>query len=244
MSTPPPSRTTTFLSAEWHNLVVVNFPVPQSLLLPYLPSGTELDLWQDKALVSLVAFQFINTRVLGVPIPFHRNFEEINLRFYVRRREGTHVKRGVVFIKELVPRWAIATVARVVYHENYVCVPMTHQVSIQGSERLLNYYWREQHRNNSIQATVTDAPQPLQAGSEAEFILEHYWGYCRVSSTQTIEYEVQHPPWRAWTMPQIVLDADLSATYGADFGAAMAGGWCSAFVAEGSAIKVLSGRGL
>src|ERR1700730_14672902 len=109
----------TFLTAEWRNLAMLNYEVEPSLLSPFIPSGTEIDRWDDKTFVSLVGFRFLNTRVRGIPIPFHRNFEEVNLRFYVRRTVGDEVRRGVVFIKEIVPRWAIAAVARSVYNERY-----------------------------------------------------------------------------------------------------------------------------
>jgi uncharacterized protein YqjF (DUF2071 family) len=98
-----------FLTAEWRNLAMLNYEVDQSLLLPFVPSGTTLDQWEGKTYVSLVGFRFLKTRVLGLPVPFHTNFDEVNLRFYVRRRIAGDVRRGVVFIREIVPRWAIAS---------------------------------------------------------------------------------------------------------------------------------------
>jgi Uncharacterized conserved protein (COG2071) len=112
-----------FLTAEWRALAMLNYEVDASLLRHFVPAGTELDCWQGKTLVSLVGFRFLKTRVLGIPIPFHRNFDEVNLRFYVRRAEATEVKRGVVFIREIVPRRAIAAVARAFYNERYLALP-------------------------------------------------------------------------------------------------------------------------
>ena len=74
-----------FLSAEWRYLAMLNYRVPAEWLTPFVPVGTELDLWDGAAYLSLVGFHFRNTRLLGVPIPFHQTFEEVNLRFYVRR---------------------------------------------------------------------------------------------------------------------------------------------------------------
>ena len=101
-----------FLSAVWRNLVMLNYEIEPDILRPLVPQGVELDSWKGKYFVSLVGFQFLDTRVLGMPIPFHRNFEEVNLRYYVRRRVEKGWRRGVVFVKEVVPRWAIATRGR------------------------------------------------------------------------------------------------------------------------------------
>jgi uncharacterized protein YqjF (DUF2071 family) len=133
-----------FLTAEWRDLVLLNYEVDPGLLVPYVPRGTELDYWNSKAFVSLVGFRFVNTKVFGVPIPLHSNFTEANLRFYVRRREQGEVRRGVVFIREIVPRPAIALVARTFYNENYVTLPMTHTI--------------EKYENGSSQPRTAGAP--------------------------------------------------------------------------------------
>src|SRR3954468_20670393 len=119
-----------FLAAEWRYLAMLNYQVDPAILHPHLPRGTELDIWNGRHYISLVGFRFLNTRVLGVPIPFHRNFEEVNLRFYVRRKGPEGWRRGVVFIAEIVPRFAIAAVARLFYNENYVALPTRHKLDL------------------------------------------------------------------------------------------------------------------
>ena len=109
-----------FLTASWTDLVILNYEVPPAVVLPLVPRGTELDIWQGQALVSLVGFLFTDTRVRGLAIPWHRHFEEVNLRFYVRRRVASAPdRRAVVFVRELVPRYAIAAIARFLYNEPY-----------------------------------------------------------------------------------------------------------------------------
>ena len=103
-----PSSASPFLTARWVDLAMVNYEVDPALVRALVPAGTELDLWSGRCLVSVVGFQFLETRVLGLALPFHRNFEEVNLRFYVRRTVGDEARRGVVFVKEIVPRRAIA----------------------------------------------------------------------------------------------------------------------------------------
>src|SRR6185295_4061969 len=113
----------TFLTAEWRYLAMLNYEIDPAVLSPLVPRGTELGRWNGKTFVSMVGFLFLNTRVMVLSIPFHCDFEEINLRCYVRHRAADGWRRGVVFVKEIVPRAAIAWTARWLYDENYVALP-------------------------------------------------------------------------------------------------------------------------
>ncbi|HMP03946.1 MAG TPA: DUF2071 domain-containing protein, partial [Gemmatales bacterium] len=166
-----------FMTATWRQLLMLNFEIDPDLLAPRVPRGTELDTYSGRHYVSLVGFRFLNTRVLGVPIPGHRHFDEANLRFYVRRRGPEGWRRGVVFIKEIVPRWAIATVARWIYHEPYVALPMWHRWAEGREVTEVAYGWGAPPAEVAIRAEIAGAPEPLRPGSEEEFITEHYWGY-------------------------------------------------------------------
>jgi uncharacterized protein YqjF (DUF2071 family) len=226
-----------FLTAEWRTLLMLNYAIDPATLQPLVPRGTELDQWQGRSYVSVVGFLFLRTRVLGLPIPFHRNFEEINLRFYVRRLGPEGWRRGVVFVKEIVPRRAIATVARVVYNENYVARPMRHRIE----RGVVEYEWRDGAAWNRIRATRAGEAQPLQMGSEAEFITEHYWGYAAQPGGGTVEYRVEHPPWRVWQAGDVEFQCDVEGVYGREFVGCLRARPVSAFVAEGSAIVVRRG---
>lgn len=231
-----------FLSAEWRDLVMLNYEVDPALLRPLVPAGTEMDEWGGTTYVSLVGFLFLRTRVLGIPIPFHRHFEELNLRFYVRRRGPEGWRRGVVFVKEIVPRWAIATVARVVYNEQYQSMPMRHRIHpVEGGAREVEYGWKHGGRWSFIHATTRGEPRPLVPGSEAEFITEHYWGYAAQRSGGTVEYRVEHPAWRVWDAHTHALNADPASLYGPAFASPLAAAPRSAFVAEGSPVVVRRG---
>lgn len=227
-----------FLNAHWRDLLMLNYAVDPAWLRPLVPRGTALDLWQGEAVVSLVGFRFTDTRVLGVGVPGHRNFEEVNLRFYVRREADDGPRRAVVFIRELVPRRAIAWLARAWYNEPYRAVPMRHALDVRGTERALRYEWHQQGDWVGLAARTSGVPAPLPPGSEAEFITEHYWGYTRLRDGGTIEYRVTHPSWRIWPALDARATGDLSLTYGPEFGATLAGAPQSAFVAEGSAVTV------
>lgn len=223
--------------------MILNYEAPREMLAPLVPAGTELDEWHAQPLVSIVGFLFRDTRVRGVPIPRHRNFEEVNLRFYVRRRdEEGDWRRGVVFIRELVPRFAIAGVARHVYNEPYLCVPMSHNHDrVRGR---FEYRWRYTSEDFSLRAQVVGEPQPLEAGSEAEFITEHYWGYTRQKDGSTMEYRVEHPAWRVWTPIAAEFDGAERDMYGPAWDEILAGPPRSALVAEGSPVMVYEGEPL
>jgi uncharacterized protein YqjF (DUF2071 family) len=220
---------------------MLNYEVSPTLLAPRVPAGVTLDLWQGRALVSVVGFRFLNTRVLGVPVPRHRDFDEVNLRFYVRHVTGAgEVRRGVTFVRELVPRRAIAFVARLAYNEPYRAVPMRSSAPADVTERpgRIGYEWRTAAGWQGLGATAIGMPAALAPGSEAEFVTEHYWGYTRQRDGGTVEYAVTHPSWRVWTTEAPALTADVAGLYGHEFVAPLGGVPRSAFVAEGSPVVV------
>ncbi len=235
-----------FLTARWEHLVLLNYPCPAALLAPLVPAGTTLDPWLGQCLVSLVGFRFEDTRLAGLAIPGHRHFDEVNLRFYVRRiAEDGSVRRAVVFIRELVPRRAIAAVARWIYNEPYLAVPMAHLIDLDPrAGGAVAYRWQHRGRRFALGATVDGPAQPLVAGSAAEFITEHYWGYTRQRDGGTLEYEVAHPPWVVWTATNARFEGAAERLYGPDFAQVVAGPPQSAFVAVGSPVSVFRGRRL
>src|SRR5579863_2790370 len=190
-----PSQEHVFLSAEWLDLVMLNYDVDPALLLEYLPSGTELDTFAGSTLVSLVGFRFIRTRLFGaLPIPFHSDFDEVNLRFYVRRKHSGETRRGVVFIREIVPKRAVAYIARVVYGEKYIRVPMRHRIAVNANRRSIRYEWQIGGEWCSLRAESQGDPLLPTEGSLEKFISEHYWGYSAQRDGSCTEYHVTHPP--------------------------------------------------
>ncbi|HEU4585842.1 MAG TPA: DUF2071 domain-containing protein [Gemmatimonadaceae bacterium] len=232
----------TFLTAEWRWLAMLNYRVEPGLLRPHVPAGTELDCWSGATYLSIVGFLFRDTRVLGVPVPMHRHFEEVNLRVYVRRTTGDEVRRAVTFIRELVPRRAIATVARLSYNEPYTALPMRHRLGASdpatGAPTIVEYAWRHRGSWSRISVEPAGAAQPLEAGSEEEFIAEHHWGYTRQRDGGTVEYRVDHPPWRVWQVRNARLQGDVAPLYGANIASAISSAPASAFLADGSAVNL------
>ena len=230
-----------FLTAEWRNLAMLNYAIDPTLLEPLVPAGTHLDQWNDRTYVSLVGFLFVRTKVLGLAVPFHRTFEEINLRFYVRREINGEVRRAVTFIKELVPRPAIALVARLMYNEPYAAVPMRHTYGApaeDGAPTSVEYGWHSGEGWNAIHVAPYGIGRHAANGSEERFITEHYWGYTRQRDGSTVEYRVAHDPWRVWSVAKPWIQGDCSPTYGAELARILEAPPTSAFLADGSAVTV------
>jgi hypothetical protein len=242
LETPPPRRI--FLTAEWRHLAMLNYEVEPELLRSFIPAGTELDSWNGKTFVSLVGFRFLKTRVFGIAFPFHCNFDELNLRFYVRRRVGSEVRRGVVFVREIVPRRAIAIVARAFYGERYLALPMSHSIELRDEWLAVEYGWRFSTRWNTIRlATTGDAYLPAD-GSVEQFITEHYWGYAATRDGGCVEYQVRHPQWKVWGAGDTSFDGNVEELYGKDLNDVLQRPPDSALLAEGSAVSVHRGTRL
>jgi uncharacterized protein len=222
---------------------MLNYEIDPAVLQAHLPAGLVVDTWQGRAFASMVGFLFLGTRVLGLPIPWHRNFEEVNLRYYVRRRDlGDDAPRAVAFVKEIVPRPAIAWTARALYGERYVAMPMRHEIGYAaGAPATVECGWRFSGQWQRLGVRPQGAAQPMTPGSEEEFIAEHYWGYASQRG-RTVEYQVEHPPWRVWQVSESWLECDVAGLYGPEFAPFLAGAPSSAFLAEGSAVVVRNGR--
>jgi len=227
-----------FLTANWRYLALLNFVVDPKIVVPLVPPGTEIDFENGETFLSIVGFLFLDTRLLGLPIPLHRDFEEVNLRFYVRKKSADTWRRGVVFVRELVPRRAIALVARTFYGENYVALPMKHQIDHVDLKLSVEYSWRRGRKWESLKMSASGEPQTIAHGSHPEFITEHYWGYTRVRGGCS-EYRVEHPRWRMWNADTFQFNADVAALYGDQFVEPLSARPRSAFIADGSPIEVL-----
>jgi uncharacterized protein YqjF (DUF2071 family) len=227
----------TFLTAEWKNLLMLNYAVDPALLQSFVPAGTELDQCAGRTYVSLIGFEFNKTRILGRAIPFHQAFEEVNLRFYVRRAE----KRGVVFIRELVPKYAVTAVARFAYGENYSCVPMSHRIERSAGSTLAEFSWGSGPNRCSISAQFSGESDIPENGSLSQFITEHYWGYAAQRRGATVEYEVHHPQWKAMNATTARFTGNAEKYYGPEFASVLDKQPDSAFLADGSAVTVFKG---
>ena len=192
---------------------MLNFAVDPKIVAPLVPPGTEIDFENGETFLSVVGFLFLDTRLLGLPVPLHRDFEEVNLRFYVRKKSADTWRRGVVFVRELVPRRAIALVAHTFYGENYVALPMKHDVKHRDSSLSVEYSWRRGRKWESLKLSASGEPQTILAGSHAEFITEHYWGYTCFRGGCS-EYRVEHPRWKIWNADNFEFSADVAALYG------------------------------
>ncbi len=222
---------------------MLNYAIDPALAQPFVPPGTELDAFEGKTYVSLVGLRFAHTKLFGsIPVPFHTNFGEVNLRIYVRRIEAGEIRRGVVFIREIVPFAAVALVARAMYGENYTSLPMRHSISLTGSGGSVEYEWKSSGQWLRMHAQASGTATRAGEGSLEQFISEHYWGYTRRRNGSSLEYHVSHEPWQVWPATNAAFEGDARALYGAEFGRVLARPPDSAFIADGSPVLVHAGR--
>ena len=235
------SKQPIFLTTDWRSLAMLNYEIDPAVLQPYLPAGTELDTWNGKHYISVVGLLFKNTKLYGIPVPFHRDFEEINLRFYVRRETAGELRRGVVFVKEIVPKPALTFVARAFYNENYITLPTSHAVAQDHAGISVSYQWQQPDFTHSLAVRAEGNPILLQDNTEEEFIAEHYWGYAVQKDGGALEYEVEHPRWRTWCIQEATLTCDVEQLYGSQFAPYISSAPASALLAEGSPVIVRKG---
>ena len=208
----------TFLSARWEYLAMFNYEVDEAVLQPHLPPYTVLDLFNGKAIVSVVGFMFNNTSVMGIKWPGFVNFEEVNLRYYIKYFDGKEWRRGVGFISEIVPQFLVAGIANLFYNEHYSTAKMNHSINFDNSELQVSYNWKKKNQEwNSMWVKANPVLQDIAPGSEEEFIFEHYYGYNKLNSKTAIEYSLAHPRWQVYPVKEYKLNCDVEKLYGASF---------------------------
>jgi len=227
-----------FLKADWENIIMANYEIDPQILIPYVPKGVEIDLFEDKCYISLVGFMFKNTQLFNVPIPWFGTFEEINLRFYVVRKEGNQIKRGVVFINETIPYPIVAWVANKLYNEHYTVVPTKHEQILGTDSNQIKFEWLVDSKWNSIDVQYSNKSKTMKSNSLEKFIYEHYYGYTKVSDKKTEEYKLQHPSWKTHTLFNYEIDCDFQAMYGQDFAVLNETKPAAVFIAKGSKVGI------
>ncbi|HEX6628067.1 MAG TPA: DUF2071 domain-containing protein [Gemmatimonadaceae bacterium] len=228
-----------FLTAQWRYLAMLNFEVDPAILASLVPTGTLLDDDAGRHYVSLIGFLFLDTHIFGLPAIFHENFEEVNLRFYVRRELAQQSRRGVVFIREIVSLPLVTEIAKLTYNEPYTTAPTKHSlVRTNDALQSVEYLLGSSPRQCCLTLRVDGDAAPLESGSHEEFITERPWGFTRQRDGGTIEYAVDHPRWRIWGDSHAKLDGPVGDFFPQPFSSILTGAPASAFVAEGSAVAV------
>jgi uncharacterized protein len=228
-----------FLRAEWKNLVMINYKVDPELLQPLVPPHTTLDFFHGSTYVSLIGFMFYNTRVLGIKIPWHVNFEEVNLRFYVKHQYGSEMRHGVVFINEIVKLPMLALAANMLYHEKYQTRKMRH---VTEDPHHLMYEWKTSGCWNFIGASITGEKIPLLPGSKEVFISERFWGFSKAGRAKTFMYRVEHPRWNLCELRDYKCGCDFGQNFGNRFSILDAASVDSVYVLDGSEVEIYQKR--
>ena len=229
---------TVFLKAKWENIIMANYEIEPKILIPFLPKGVDLDLYDGKAYISLVGFMFKNTKLFNIPIPLLGTFEEINLRFYVTRKDGNQTKRGVVFINETIPYKLVAWMANKLYKEHYTVVPTKNDIRSNEKSQKIEFKWLLNKKWNSIFVEAEIESEKMKKNSLEKFIYEHYYGYTKIDEQKTEEYQLQHPSWKVHEVVNYKIDCDFEAMYGESFSVLNQTKPTAVFIAEGSKVAV------
>jgi uncharacterized protein YqjF (DUF2071 family) len=226
-----------FLTARWENLALVTYGIDESRLKKVMPPGCVADTRDGSAFVSLVAFDFMNTRVGGIRWPGFVDFPEINLRAYVRRGDT----RGVVFVRELVPQALVAWMARTLYGEPYVAAPMESRVDHDEERIRVHHQFRLGGASHELEVIGDSTPRLPAADSTEHFFKEHDHGFGTDRRGRRIEYRVHHPLWRVYDVRSHRIDVDFRAAYGSEWAFLGESEPVSVVLAEGSGVAVHPG---
>jgi len=226
------------LTADWNNLVVLNYEIDPAALIPYLPPHTEPDFWNNKCYISLVAFQFRNPKIRGIALPFYRNFEQVNLRFYVRYSYGKEIRKGVVFIKEIAAGKLLKAGAALLYNEHYTNLPTRHAIEEKDSMLHIKYEWNCNNEWNYIDAVADMHKTIPRSGSVEAFITNRFWGYTKVSVNKTVEFCIAHQPWNIHVLKSCRINCSSEALYGKTLHSYLTKEPALSFMMDGSFVKV------
>ena len=228
---------TPFLKADWRYIAIASFAIDPAVLRPLVPFGTELDSHAGRDFVSVAGFLCRDATLFGVGVPFHRNTEELGLRFYVRRKSADGWRRGVVFVRKIVSRRTVAWTSRCLHGESCTVLPMRHSIEREEANLRVEYAWRRRAAWESLKIHAAGAPRSFIKGSIEEFIAEHGWGYSARPGGCS-EYRVEHPRWSFW--PAIAADfkSDVASLYGPEFVESLASPSAAAFIADGSEVAI------
>ena len=224
------------LTCEWRKLAFANYTVSPEILEKHLPAYTKLDFFNGLCFLSLVAFQFKNVKIGGVQIPFHRNFEEINLRFYVKRFDGSIWRKGTVFLSEIVDKTALSFLANSLFHENYRTLPTKQKIEEKDDSLEVSYSWEYEKEWQNFRMSSNKLPSPIDGNSEAEFILDRFWAYGKHNDKETNEFKISHPTWQTYQVKDYQIEVDFSKVYGTDLSFLRTSPPHSVFLAEGSPV--------
>lgn len=226
------------LTCEWRKLVFINYIIPPEIIERFLPAFTKLDYYNGHCYVSLVGFEFKNVKMVGVKIPFYSDFEEINLRFYVKRFDGSQWRKGTVFISEIVNRSALGILANTLVRENYQILPTAKDIDEKEKEINVKYSWTFDKQEYHIKVTSDRLASSYAQNSEAEFILDRLYGYGKINEKTTNEYPIAHPSWPLYTVNEYSVQVDFARQFGAEFSLLSSMTPHSVMLSEGSGVEI------
>lgn len=226
------------LTCEWRKLAFANYIIPPEILEKYLPAHTKLDYFNGNCFVSLVGFQFRNIKVAGVKVPFYSDFEEINLRFYVKRFDGAEWRKGTVFLSEIVNKKALGLLANTLAREHYQILPTSQEIRETEDRLDVNYSWKFREKEQFLRVIGSKLITPYEQHSESDFILDRLYGYGRINEEVSNEYSISHNTWQTYEVREYSINVDFMRQFGPEFSILTSMTPHSVLLAEGSKVQV------
>ena len=236
-ATPQSTAQKVLMTARFSEVVAVNFQIDPKVLAPRIPKGLELDFYKGETYVSLVAMMLRDVRVWGIPIHIATGFEELNMRFYVRRKDGDGYQRGACFIKDYVSSGAAAWILGSLFKADFHKIKMKHDntgfADDGESVPSVDYRWKVGDHWNRLRIKARSKVQKTGSDTKVGFILNHNNEYSSRKG-KTLEYRATHPTWTVWDAAQANFTCDVKTLFGQEFEKPLSKRPASVFVASGS----------
>lgn len=235
-SSPPflPERRRPSLTARWSNLILLTYPVDEGLVRPWLPRDVEPDLVDGRAQVSLIAFDFVDTRVRGRRIPGFVDFPEINFRTYVRQGD----RRGVAVLRELVPSPLAAAIGRLRFNEPFRSAQMESRTASLGDELVVEHRWRWKDGRHFVRVTADQNSDAAPLEGPVHDLLGRRWAFGRTRRGDPMVLRVEHPAWALRRVRTLDFEVDFGALYGPEWAELNQRQPASTHLAVGSAVSI------
>lgn len=195
----------------------MNYIISPEILENYLPAYTIIDYFKGNCFTSLVGFPFRNVEIAGMKIPFYTDFEEINLRFYVKRFDGTTWRKGTVFISEIANKSALKFLANSFLHEKYQTLETRQEIKENSELIETKYSWRTWMNWQFLNLISEKPSESVAEGTEAHFIMDRSSGYQKYDTATTNEYGISHPKWNIYPIRSFDINVDFEESFDSNF---------------------------
>lgn len=183
---------------EWNNSVFLHFEIPYELLIDLIPNDLELDSFNGKYYVSLVAFTMNELYPKNLfPLGYISNFHEINIRTYVNKDN----KSGVFFINIEAEKILSSFIAKILSKLPYT--------KSQIKRKLKNYKSLHNKKKLALDISYDIHDGQITKNDLDIWLLERYCLFYEKKS-DIFRYDIYHKPWSIQSLDLISLKIKYS----------------------------------